>query len=235
MDEASEQYAKLIEAGRLEAGGGDRSVAEGHFLEAVAIGERQFGQEHPSLSVALNELSRLYIRQSDFSRAEPVLRRLLQITRAKGDRHPDVATVLAGLAVTKRGVGDHAGAEGLYRYALRIREEVLAPNHMAIVITLEQLGETCAARGNLGEALIHLQRALLRREGALGMEHATVRALHVRIVELQRRAAHRREDTDAPCTAAAADNGTARDPGPVANRRVGHLRAQSFERSGVRL
>jgi hypothetical protein len=33
---------------------------------------------------------------------------------------------------------------------------------MAIVVTLEQLGETCAARGNVAEALVHLQRALLR-------------------------------------------------------------------------
>src|SRR5215208_1997080 len=145
MDEASEQYAKLIEAGRLEAGGGDRSVAERHFMEAIAMGERQFGQEHPSLALALNELSRLYIRQSDFSRAEPVLERLLQIVRAKGDRHPDVATVLAGLAVARRGLGDDAAAEQLFRHSLQIREQVLAPNHMAIVITLEQLGETCAA------------------------------------------------------------------------------------------
>jgi TonB family protein len=183
-----EHAAALIRLGTLKQELGRPSEAEQLLIEAIAVGERHLGAEHPSLGVALNELSRLYIRQSDFARAEPVLRRLLQITRAKGDRHPDVATVLAGLAVTKRGLGDHAGAEGLYRYALRIREEVLAPNHMAIVITLEQLGETCAARGNVGEALVHLQRALLRRESALGMEHATVRALHVRIAELQRRA-----------------------------------------------
>src|SRR5215213_5806924 len=116
----------------------------------------------------LNELSRLYIRHSDYARAEPVLERLLQMARARGDRHPDVATALAGLAVAKRGLGDVASAEQLYRQALRIREDVLAPEHMAIVVTLEQLAETCADRGKLAEALVHLQRALLRRERALG-------------------------------------------------------------------
>ena len=75
----------------------------------------------------------------------------------------------------------------LYRHALRIREEVLPPDHMAIVVTLEQLAETCAARGNFAEALVDLERALLRRERALGAEHATVHGLRARIAELERR------------------------------------------------
>ncbi|MFL5620850.1 MAG: TonB family protein [Gemmatimonadaceae bacterium] len=187
MDDASEQYAKQIETARLAAGQGDRPTAERLLMEAIAAREGQLGAEHPSLGVALNELSRLYIRQSEFSRAEPVLERLLQITRARGESHPDVATALAGLAVAKRGLGDDAAAEQLYRRALRIREEALAPSHMAVVITLEQLSATCAARGNFAEALVHLQRALMRRESAFGADHATVHDLQARIADLQRR------------------------------------------------
>jgi TonB family protein len=190
MVDAGEQYAAQIEAARLAVGRGEPSAAVEALTEAIAFGERHFGAEHASLSMALNELSRLYIRQANHAHAEPVLMRLLQITRAKGDRHPDVATVLAGLAVAKRGLGDDASAEVLYRQALQIREDVLAPDHMATVITLEQLSDTCAARGNSAEALILLQRALLRRERVLGAEHATVDRLHARIAELEGRASH---------------------------------------------
>ncbi|MEO8562252.1 MAG: TonB family protein [bacterium] len=189
MDNANaqytEQYTQHLEAARLAAGRGNRSEAERLFTEAIAIGERHLGAEHPSLCVALNELGRLCIRRADYARAEPVLERLLQITRAKGSDHPDVATALAGLAVAKRGLGDDTAAEELYRRALWIREEALAPGHMATVVTMEQLSETCATRGNVVEALTLLQRALPTREAALGAEHATVTALRSRIAALE--------------------------------------------------
>ena len=182
-----EHATALVRLGALEQELGRPADAERLFTEAIAVGERNLGADHPALAVALNELSRLHVRQSDFARAEPVLKRLLVIARAKGDAHPDVATALAGLAVAKRGLGQNAAAEVLYRHALRIREEVLAPDHMAIVVTLEQLSETCATRGNVAEALVHLQRALLKRERALGGEHASVRGLRTRIADLERR------------------------------------------------
>ena len=201
MIDAGERYHLLIEHARVAVGRGDRVAAEKLLREAIALGERRLGAEHPALVVALNELSRLHIWQSDFARAEPILLRLVKLSRAKGDRHPDVATALAGLAVAKRGLGDDLGAELLFRRALRMREEALAPNHMAIVITLEQLSEACAARGKFAEALVHLQRALLRRERTLGAEHATVRGLRARIAGLERR--------HAEWTARAAERATA--------------------------
>ena len=187
MIDAGERYRLLIENARVEVSRGNPSAAEKLLHEAIAVAEWNFGAEDPALCVALNELSRLYVRQSDFIHAEPILLRLVRITRAKGDRHPDVATALAGLAVAKRGLGDDIGAELLFRRALRMREEALAPNHMSIVITLEQLSDACAARGKYAEALVHLQRALLRREQVLGADHATVRGLRARISGLERR------------------------------------------------
>ena len=187
MIDAGERYRLLIEGARVEVSRGNPSTAEKLLTEAVAVGEWNFGAEDQRLCLALNELSRLYVRQSDFARAEPILLRLVRITRGRGERSPEVATALAGLAVAKRGLGDDVGAELLFRRALRMREEALAPNHMAIVITLEQLADACAARGKYAEALVHLERALLRREQVLGGDHATVRGLRARIVGLERR------------------------------------------------
>ncbi|HEU4719772.1 MAG TPA: TonB family protein [Gemmatimonadaceae bacterium] len=182
-----EHTAALVRLGSLQQELGRPAEAECLLTEAILLGEQRLGADHPSLAVALNELSRLHIRQSEYARAETVLKRLLVMARAKGDRHPDVATALAGLALAKRGLGENAAAEVLYRHALKLREEVLAPDHMAIVVTLEQLSETCATRGNLAEALVLLHRALIKRERALGVEHATTRALRARMTDLERR------------------------------------------------
>ncbi len=182
-----EVVSALVHLGKLEQELGRPAEAERVLSEALETGERCFGAEHPSLGAVLNELSRLHIRQSHHARAEAMLERLLRITRAKGEQHPDVATALAGLALVKRALGDHAAAEQRFREALHIRESALAPHHMATVVTMEQLSETCVARGNLSEALTLLQRALPTREAALGADHATVRALRSRIAALDLR------------------------------------------------
>jgi len=188
MADATRVYEELIDAARRASNQGNRGEAERLLIEALVTGERAFGAEHPSLGTVLNELGRLYIRQSQHKHAEEVLERLLRITKSKGEEHPDVATALGGLALVKRALGDDAAAEQLYRDALRIRERALAPQHMATVVTMEQLSEICAARNNVSEALALLQRALPTREAALGAEHATVRALRARIAELELRA-----------------------------------------------
>jgi TonB family protein len=165
----------------------------------------------------LNELSRLFLRRSAHARAEPLLERLLEITTtAKGEDHPDVATALAARAVARRGLGDDAAAEELYRRALAIREKVLAPNHMVVVITLEQLSETCAARGNFTEALALLRRALPTREHALGGEHASVRALHTRIADLEPKVPAVKPRTTAPRVPTPAAVAALASPTPVA-------------------
>ncbi|HTK50004.1 MAG TPA: TonB family protein [Gemmatimonadaceae bacterium] len=184
-----EHVAALIRLATVEQERGRSAEAERLLAEAIGVAEEHLGADDPSLGVALSQLSRLHIRRSDFTGAEPLLARLLQIARKKGDNHPDVATALAGLAAAKHGLRNDIAAEVMYRHALRIREAALAPNHMAIVVTLEQLSETCAARGNVAEAIELLRRALGKRETALGADHASVTALRTRIADLERRAA----------------------------------------------
>ncbi len=110
---------------------------------------------------------------------------MLAIARAQGEENADAAIALAGLALVKRKLGDEASAEALYREALRIRENVLESNNMVTVVTLEQLAETCVARGNVAEAVTLLRRALSTREAALGPGHASVQAARSRVTELE--------------------------------------------------
>jgi TonB family protein len=186
-----ELASALFHLGKLSRKFGRAGEAEAESLltEALAISEELFGRENAAVAPLLNELGRLHIHRSQFARAAEVLERLLAIARAKGEENADVATVLAGLAVVKRKLGDDASAETLYRDALRIREKVLEPHNMVTVVTLEHLSETCAARGNFDEALSLLRRGLAAREVALGPGHATVQAGKSRLAELELQAA----------------------------------------------
>jgi TonB family protein len=186
-----ELASALFQLGKLSRKFGRAGEAEAEPLltEALVISERLFGREHAALAPLLSELGRLHIHRSQHARAEGVLARLLVIARGQSEENADVATALAGLAVVKRKLGDDASAEALFRDALRIREKVLEPSHMVIVVTLEHLSETCAARGNFAEALALLRRGLATREVVLGPGHASVQAARSRVTELELQAA----------------------------------------------
>lgn len=155
------------------------------IARALAASESGPAEHDPDLAIVLNELARLCLKQSAHALAEPLLLRMYELKRAKGEDHPEVATVLASLATVRQALGRHESAEQLWRRVLEIRERTLAPNHFALATALENLGEACAARGKIGEALQLLQRAHSIRELTLGTGHSSVRVSRDRIADLQ--------------------------------------------------
>lgn len=175
----------LSALGRILMARNANDEAEPVLTRALALAERHLGREHPDLVGLLNALSRLYFRRPAPALAEPLLMRLHDIKRAKGEDHPEVATVLASLAAVRQALGRHDAAEQLLRRVVEIRERTLAPNHFAIATALEHLAQTCAARGRIDEALQLCYRALAMRELTLGVEHPSVRVARERIADLQ--------------------------------------------------
>ena len=185
VESAQNELASLIRLGSIKQDAGSFAEAEECFRRALEIGDRAFGPENPDLIILLNDLTRLYLKQSAYSSAEPLLLRLLELKRSKGEDHPEVATVLASLATVRQALGMHESSENLWRRVLDIRERTLAPNHFATASALEHLGEACAARGKIREGLFAFQRALTIREKTLGSEHPSLRTARERIADLQ--------------------------------------------------
>ena len=177
--------ASLIRAGTLKQESGNFAEAAECFRLALDLGDRTFGADNPDLIILLNDLTRLYLKQAAYGSAEPLLLRLLELKRNKGEDHPEVATVLASLATVRQALGNHESAEQLWRRVLDIRERTLAPNHFATASALEHLGDALAARGKIREALTAFQRALTIREKTLGGEHPSLRVARERIADLQ--------------------------------------------------
>ena len=182
---AESELAAIIRIGTTKQEAGNFAEAEECFRRALEIGDRSFGPENPDLIILLNDLTRLYLKQSAYGSAEPLLLRLLELKRSKGEDHPEVATVLASLATVRQALGMHESAEQLWRRVVDIRERTLAPNHFATASALEHLGDACAARGKVREGLSAFQRALTIREKTLGNEHPSLRVARERIADLQ--------------------------------------------------
>jgi TonB family protein len=183
--ESQPEMLSLLKQGAAKLEAGNDGEAVECLRKALEIGDRTVGPDHPDLIILLNDLTRIYLRQSAYAAAEPLLLRLLEMKRSKGEDHPEVATVLASLATVRQGLGRHESAEQLWRRVLDIRERTLAPNHFAIATALEHFGEACSARGKIREALAAFQRALTIRERTLGAEHPSLRASRERIADLQ--------------------------------------------------
>ena len=177
---------------------GNDEEAERMLRRSLDISNRKAGPEQPEVMLLLTDLTRLYLKKSEFAAAEPLLLRLLEIKRAKGEDHPEVATVLASLANVRRALGCHESAEQLWRRVLEIRERTLAPNHFAIATALEHLGDACAARGKIQEALNAFKRAVSIRELTLGINHSSLRVSHERIADLQLQASEETLDAETP-------------------------------------
>lgn len=89
-----------------------------------------FPDEHPDLATLANNLALRYYDFAQYSRAEPLFRRALEINeKALGKDHPTVATRLNNLAELLRAQGHYAEAEPLYRRALAINEKALGTDH----------------------------------------------------------------------------------------------------------
>ena len=185
-DKASRaDLASVLKAATLKQNMGEDAEAEEFFRQALEMADETMAPDDPELMLLLTDLTRFYLRKSSFASAEPLLLRLLEMKRSKGEDHPEVATVLASLANVRQSLGHHESAEQLWRRVLDIRERTLAPNHFAIATALEHLGDACAARGKIEEGLSVFQRALSIRERTLGTEHPSLRVSRERIADLQ--------------------------------------------------
>jgi tetratricopeptide (TPR) repeat protein len=148
------------------------SAAEPMYRRALAIREREMGDEQPQTATSLNDLAGLLQDQGNYAEAEPLYRRALAIReRALGTEHPDTATSLSDLGVLLDDRGDYAGAETLHLRALAICEKTLGAEHRDTATSLNNLATLLWAKGDYAGAEQLFRRALTIREKVLGPEH----------------------------------------------------------------
>lgn len=175
---------------------GRYTEAESLYRRALTILEQQLELECPHTSQSLNGLAvlsrdananatqadqlahsliglaELYVEQSRYTQAEPLLRRALAVWEQHlGPQHPHTAFALHDLARVYSAQGRYTEAELLFRRAVEIREQQLGPEHPKTAQSLNNLGKLYTDAGRYTEAEPLLRRALTIREQRLGPEH----------------------------------------------------------------
>lgn len=128
-----------------------------YWRQNLALDERVLGPDHPDLALTLNSLGRVMIEQRKFREAIPLLSRSEKIFLAqRGDTHDDFAFIFSNLALARRGIGDNAGAETLFRRAL-IAAQV--HDHRLVAPIQTDLADLLCTKRRFPEAMSLLDQA----------------------------------------------------------------------------
>jgi tetratricopeptide (TPR) repeat protein len=122
-----------------------------------------------------NELGLLLGAKADYAEAEPLYRRVVEISElARGKDDPVLATYLNNLALLLQDTNRLAEAEPLTRRALAIDEKSYGADHPSVAIRLNNLATLLQATNRLAEAEPLIRRALAIAEKSLGPDHPKV-------------------------------------------------------------
>lgn len=176
----------FINAGRTALQQDKFGEAERHFEEALETAEK-FPPGDPRLGRSLNNLAAVYYKQQDYDRAEPLMRRSLNVLEESlGPSNADVAQTKKNLAAIYYLQGNFADAEPLLKESLSTLEELHGPNHAFVATVLNNLAALYQTQNRYTDAEPLLARSLKIWETLLGPDHQDVtksRELLVRLRE----------------------------------------------------
>ena len=151
------------------------SEAEPLIRRALAIDEKNLGQDHPVVARDLSNLAQLLQATNRLPEAEPLMRRaLVFLEKGLGREHPRVATGLNNLAQLLQATNRLPEAESLMRRALAIDEKSLGKDHPNVARNLNDLAQVLQDMNRLPEAEPLIHRAIGIWEKALGRDHPEV-------------------------------------------------------------
>ena len=154
---------------------GEYSKAEPLFIQALEMGRKLLGNEHPDVATSLNNLAQLYQSQGRYEEAEPYLVQALEMScRLLGSEHPAVAKSLNNLAALYESQGRYEEAEPLYVQALEMGRKLLGYEHPNVATSLNNLAQLYRGQGRYEEAEPLYVQALEIRRKLLGNEHPDV-------------------------------------------------------------
>jgi tetratricopeptide (TPR) repeat protein len=141
----------------------------------VRVYERAFGEDHPNVATALNNLAVLLQTTNRLAEAESLMRRALSIDeRSFGKDHPKVATALNNLAQLLQAANRLAEAEPVMLRVVTIFEKSFGKDHPNVATALNNLAQLLQMTNRVAEAEPLERRALAIDERSLGEDHPSV-------------------------------------------------------------
>lgn len=127
-------------------------------------------------AAALTNLGIARLRQGQAPRALEALERGLLLHRqVLGDDHPELASIMAMIAMAKMNLGQVQAARELFQASIALRRRFLGPE-ANVSLELGNLGWLDSESGAYAEALAHFEEAQRLREETVGPDHPFVAA-----------------------------------------------------------
>lgn len=117
------------------------------YKEAIPLAVQSYklikihwGDNHPRVLMALNNLAELKRKTGHYAEAEALLLRSLKISaRSFGMEHPSAAILLSNLALLYENMGNVSRAESLYQRSLKLKKRELGPNHPKVEALMDRI------------------------------------------------------------------------------------------------
>ena len=114
--------------------------AEALFKRALAINEKAFGRQHPTVVLAWQNLSVIYASQNKFSEAHKAARESLEISlQLFGAYNPRIGSICRTLATVYALQGKYEEAERFAERSIAILESTLGERHPETAQSLEMM------------------------------------------------------------------------------------------------
>ena len=154
------------------------------YEKSLAIRKKQYGDRHPAVATALNNLGLLLKKQRKYEEAKPKYLQALAIRReVYGNTHADVAASLNNLALLFDAMQQRAEALKFHEEALFIRYQVVGPDSKLVAESYNNIGLLLKKMGQIPRAKEMLEKALAIRLKH-GDDHPDVKATQAAIASL---------------------------------------------------
>lgn len=154
---------------------GDLDKAERFARKALSIRKRKFGEIHPHVGMAYNDLGLILDSQGNNKQADSLYHRGLSISQRLYDTpHPDISTTLYNIGSLYREQKKYKKALDYLSRSLDMERQILGNTHPTIAITLSQLASVAREMEKFKKAARWSHRALSIRKEKLPNIHPKI-------------------------------------------------------------
>lgn len=140
------------------------------YRKSIDVLEATGGDSSAQLSSVYNNLAGVYSSEGQYLRAIELIRKSESINRNRGDK-TGLASNYYSLAVNFYYLGDWGRSKDYLEACIRLREEVLGPDHYRLAAPTEVLGIVYEALRDFDKNILYLKKALVIKREVFGDDH----------------------------------------------------------------
>ena len=131
------------------------------YEQALTISRTVYGDDHPEVAVALNNLGSAWITLGECQKAIACFEQALSIDRALyGEKHPKIAAEFGNLGKAWATLGYHQKAIECHERALNIYRLLFDKNHPLVAVEMQSLATLWEKIGKLEKAVEYYEQAI---------------------------------------------------------------------------